>query len=189
MDDWLERKGNADGSLQIPVAYLTCNLTPPIGDEPALFTDDEVTTLFHEFGHGIHHLFTKMEQLDVSGISGVPWDAVELPSQFMENFCWEREGLNFISSHIETGETLPDDLFEALQKGRGFQSAMMMLRQIEFALVDFELHTFYNPDAPEDVLDIAQRIRNEVAVVQPPSYSIHLNSFSHIFAGGYDDGY
>ncbi|WEJ62722.1 M3 family metallopeptidase [Thiomicrorhabdus lithotrophica] len=189
MDSAITRWKHPQGQLQTPVTYLVCNFTPPIGDKEACLTHDEVTTLFHEFGHGIHHLFTKMEQLDVSGISGVPWDAVELPSQFMENFCWEREGLNFISSHIETGETLPDDLFEALQKGRGFQSAMMMLRQIEFALVDFELHTFYNPDAPEDVLDIAQRIRNEVAVVQPPSYSRQLHSFSHIFAGGYAAGY
>ncbi len=189
MDSAITRWKHPQGSIQTPVAYLVCNFTPPIGNKEACLTHDEVTTLFHEFGHGIHHLFTKMEQLDVSGISGVPWDAVELPSQFMENFCWEREGLNFISCHVETGEPLPEDLFESLKKGRGFQSAMMMLRQIEFALVDFELHTFYNPDSPESVLDIAQRIRNEVAVVQPPSYSRQLHSFSHIFAGGYAAGY
>ena len=189
MDSAITRWQHPEGKLQTPVAYLVCNFTPPIGDKEACLTHDEVTTLFHEFGHGIHHLFTKMEQLDVSGIAGVPWDAVELPSQFMENFCWEREGLDFISSHVETGETLPNDLFEALKKGRGFQSAMMMLRQIEFALVDFELHSFYNPDSPEDILNLSQRIRDEVAVVQPPGYSRQLHSFSHIFAGGYAAGY
>ncbi|WP_040727129.1 M3 family metallopeptidase [Thiomicrorhabdus sp. Kp2] len=189
MDSAITRWQHPKGQLQTPVAYLVCNFTPPIGDKEACLTHDEVTTLFHEFGHGIHHLFTKMEQLDVSGIAGVPWDAVELPSQFMENFCWEREGLDCISAHIETGETLPDELFQALKKGRGFQSAMMMLRQIEFALVDFELHTFYNPENPEAILDIAQRIRDEVAVVQPPSFSRTLHSFSHIFAGGYAAGY
>ncbi|WP_029408697.1 M3 family metallopeptidase [Thiomicrorhabdus sp. Milos-T2] len=189
MDSAITRWKHPNGQLQTPVAYLVCNFTPPIGDAEACLTHDEVTTLFHEFGHGIHHLFTKMEQLDISGIAGVPWDAVELPSQFMENFCWEREGIDFISSHVETGEILPNDLFEALQKGRGFQSAMMMLRQIEFALVDFDLHTFYNPESPEGVLDIAKRIRDEVAVVQPPSYARQLHSFSHIFAGGYAAGY
>ncbi|MDX1352251.1 MAG: M3 family metallopeptidase, partial [Thiomicrorhabdus sp.] len=189
MDSAITRWQHPKGELQTPVAYLVCNFTPPIGNKEACLTHDEVTTLFHEFGHGIHHLFTKMEQLDVSGIAGVPWDAVELPSQFMENFCWEREGLNLISSHVETQETLPDALFEALTKGRGFQSAMMMLRQIEFALVDFELHTFYNPDEPEPILAIAKRIRDEVAVVQPPEFSRTLQSFSHIFAGGYAAGY
>lgn len=189
MDSAITRWKHPHGSIQTPVTYLVCNFTPPIGDKEACLTHDEVTTLFHEFGHGIHHLFTKMEQLDVSGISGVPWDAVELPSQFMENFCWEREGLNFISCHTETGEPLPDDLFEALKKGRGFQSAMMMLRQLEFALVDFELHAHYNPNEPQDILKIAQSIRDEVAVIQPPSYSRQLHSFSHIFAGGYAAGY
>ena len=164
MDSAITRWKHPQGQLQTPVTYLVCNFTPPIGDKEACLTHDEVTTLFHEFGHGIHHLFTKMEQLDVSGISGVPWDAVELPSQFMENFCWEREGLNFISSHIETGETLPDDMFEALQKGRGFQYAMMMLRQIEVAMVYFELHTFYTPVCSEEVLDIAHRNRKQVSV-------------------------
>ncbi|BCN92268.1 oligopeptidase A [Thiomicrorhabdus immobilis] len=189
MDSAITRWKHPHGVIQTPVTYLVCNFTPPIGDKEACLTHDEVTTLFHEFGHGIHHLFTKMEQLDVSGISGVPWDAVELPSQFMENFCWEREGLNFISSHTETGEPLPDALFNALKKGRGFQSAMMMLRQLEFALVDFELHAHYDPAQPQDILQIAQKIRDEVAVVQPPSYSRQLHSFSHIFAGGYAAGY
>ncbi|MDG6774218.1 M3 family metallopeptidase [Thiomicrorhabdus sp. ZW0627] len=189
MDSAITRWKHSDGELQKPVAYLVCNFTPPVGDKPACLTHDEVTTLFHEFGHGIHHLLTEMEHLDVSGISGVPWDAVELPSQFMENFCWEREGLDLMSSHIETGEPLPDDLFESLKTSRGFQSAMMMVRQIEFALMDFELHSFYNPEEVENILDLAKRIREEVAVVQPPEYTRMLHSFSHIFAGGYAAGY
>ncbi len=189
MDSAVTRWKHPNGQLQTPVAYLVCNFTPPVGDKEACLTHDEVTTLFHEFGHGIHHLFTKMEQLDISGISGVPWDAVELPSQFMENFCWEREGLNFISSHVDTGEPLPEELLTALKKGRGFQSAMMMLRQIEFGLIDFELHTSFDPDQPEDILTLSRRIRDEVAVIMPPEYSRQLHSFSHIFAGGYAAGY
>ena len=189
MDSAISRWQMPDGTLQKPVAYLVCNFTPPVGDKPACLTHDEVTTLFHEFGHGIHHLLTKMNHLDVSGISGVPWDAVELPSQFMENFCWEREGIDLMSAHIETGEALPDDMLSALQKSRSFQSAMMMLRQIEFALADFELHAFYDPDNIENVLDLAQRIREEVAVMMPPEYNRFMHSFSHIFAGGYAAGY
>ncbi|HHS99259.1 MAG TPA: M3 family peptidase [Thiomicrospira sp.] len=189
MDSAVTRWKHQGGELQTPVAYLVCNFTPPVGDQPACLTHDEVTTLFHEFGHGIHHLMTEMEHLDISGISGVPWDAVELPSQFMENFCWEREGLDLMSAHIETGEPLPDELFEALKNSRGFQSAMMMVRQIEFALMDFELHSFYSPEEKEDILDLATRIREEVAVVKPPEYARQLHSFSHIFAGGYAAGY
>jgi oligopeptidase A len=189
MDSAVSRWKHSGGELQKPVAYLVCNFTPPVGDKPACLTHDEVTTLFHEFGHGIHHLLTQMEHLDISGISGVPWDAVELPSQFMENFCWEREGLDLMSAHIESGEPLPDDLFASLKASRGFQSAMMMVRQLEFALMDFELHSFYNPDEVEDILQLAKRIRDEVAVVQPPEYSRMLHSFSHIFAGGYAAGY
>ncbi len=189
MDSAVTRWKHQGGELQIPVAYLVCNFTPPVGDKPACLTHDEVTTLFHEFGHGIHHLMTQMEHLDISGISGVPWDAVELPSQFMENFCWEREGLDLMSAHIDSGEPLPDALFESLKNSRGFQSAMMMVRQIEFALMDFELHSFYSEQDKEDILDLAKRIRDEVAVVQPPEYARQLHSFSHIFAGGYAAGY
>ena len=189
MDSAITRWRHPQGALQQPVAYLVCNFTPPLEGQSACLTHDELTTLFHEFGHGIHHLMTEMEQLDISGISGVPWDAVELPSQFMENFCWEREGLNLISSHIETGETLPDELFESLKKSRGFQSAMMMLRQIEFSLADFEMHAFYNPEQIEAVADLSERIRQEVAVIMPPEYSRSMHSFSHIFAGGYAAGY
>lgn len=189
MDSALTRWKHPDGQLQTPIAYLVCNFTPPVGDKQACLTHDEVTTLFHEFGHGIHHLFTKIEQLDIAGINGVPLDAVELPSQFMENFCWEREGLNLISSHVDTGESLPEELLDSLKKTRGFQSAMMMVRQIEFGLMDFELHSSYNPEDPESVLELHQRIRNEVAVVIPPEYSRMPYSFSHIFAGGYAAGY
>jgi len=189
MDSAVTRWQMLDGSMQNPVAYLVCNFTPPVGDQPACLTHDELTTLFHEFGHGIHHLMTKMIHMDVSGISGVPWDAVELPSQFMENFCWEREGIDLMSAHIETGETLPDSMLESLQKSRSFQSAMMMLRQIEFALADFELHAFYDPENVEDLLNLAERIRQEVAVIIPPNYNRFMHSFSHIFAGGYAAGY
>lgn len=189
MDSAITRWRHPQGGLQQPVAYLVCNFTPPLEGQAACLTHDELTTLFHEFGHGIHHLMTQMEQLDISGISGVPWDAVELPSQFMENFCWEREGLNLISSHIDTGEILPDELFASLKKSRGFQSAMMMLRQIEFSLADFEMHAFYTPEHVESVADLSQRIREEVAVIMPPEYSRSMHSFSHIFAGGYAAGY
>ena len=189
MDSAVTRWKHQGGKLQTPVAYLVCNFTPPVGDQPACLTHDEVTTLFHEFGHGIHHLMTEMEHLDISGISGVPWDAVELPSQFMENFCWEREGLDLMSAHVDSGDPLPNDLFEALKNSRGFQSAMMMVRQIEFALLDFELHSFYSTEEHVDVLELAKRIRQEVSVIQPPEYARQLHSFSHIFAGGYAAGY
>ncbi|BBP44704.1 oligopeptidase A [Thiosulfatimonas sediminis] len=189
MDSAITRWQTSSGKLQTPVAYLVCNFTPPVGDKPACLTHDELTTLFHEFGHGIHHLLTKMIHLDISGISGVPWDAVELPSQFMENFCWERESLDLLSGHIETDEKLPQALFSALQASRGFQSAMTMLRQIEFALADFELHAFYQPDEVEALSALSQRIRAEVAVIMPPEYNRFMHSFSHIFAGGYAAGY
>lgn len=189
MDSAITRWQHSGGNLQTPVAYLVCNFTPPVGDKPACLTHDEVTTLFHEFGHGIHHLLTKMIHLDVSGISGVPWDAVELPSQFMENFCWERESLDLMSGHIETGDKLPESLFTSLKQSRGFQSAMMMLRQIEFALSDFELHAFYQPDEVEALSELSARIRQEVAVIMPPEYNRFMHSFSHIFAGGYAAGY
>lgn len=189
MDVVNSRWRHADGSLQAPVAYLVCNFTPPIGDKPACLTHDEVTTLFHEFGHGLHHMLTEMEHLEVSGINGVPWDAVELPSQFMENFCWEREGLDLISAHIDTGEPLPNDLFESLKQSRHFQSAMMLARQLEFSLFDFLLHAEYDPQQPEALQAVINRVRAEVAVIQPPSYQRFAHSFSHIFAGGYAAGY
>ena len=176
-----------DNQTQLPVAYLTCNFTPPVGDKPALLTHDEVVTLFHEFGHGLHHMLTKVDYAAVSGISGVAWDAVELPSQFMENFCWEKEGLALISGHFETGEPLPEDKLEKLLAAKNFQSAMMMVRQLEFSLFDFKLHKEYGKGL--NVQELLNQVRDQVAVVIPPKFNRFQNSFSHIFAGGYAAGY
>lgn len=176
-----------DNKTQLPVAYLTCNFTPPVGDKPALLTHDEVVTLFHEFGHGLHHMLTKVDYAAVSGISGVAWDAVELPSQFMENFCWEKEGLALISGHFETGEPLPEDKLEKLLAAKNFQSAMMMVRQLEFSLFDFKLHKEYHEGL--NVQDLLNKVRDQVAVVIPPKFNRFQNSFNHIFAGGYAAGY
>jgi oligopeptidase A len=191
MDDCIGRKRNVDGSLQIPVAYLTCNLTQPIGDDPALFTHDEVTTLFHEFGHGLHHMLTRVEHIGVSGINGVAWDAVELPSQFMENWCWERDALDSIAAHYQTGEPIPDELFKKMYAAKNFQSGMQMVRQIEFSLFDFRMYHEYKPEmkGTGSIQKILDEVRNEVAVVIPPSYNRFQHGFSHIFAGGYAAGY
>lgn len=191
MDDCIGRKRNVDGSLQIPVAYLTCNLTQPIGDDPALFTHDEVTTLFHEFGHGLHHMLTKVEHIGVSGINGVAWDAVELPSQFMENWCWEREALDSIAAHYQTGEPIPEELFNKMYAAKNFQAGMQMVRQIEFSLFDFRMYHEYQPElkGTGSIQKILDEVRNEVAVVMPPSYNRFQHGFSHIFAGGYAAGY
>ena len=189
MDTVVSRWKTSSGKLQVPVAYLVCNFTPAVADKPACLTHNEVTTLFHEFGHGLHHMLTEMIHFDVSGINNVPWDAVELPSQFMENFCWTREGIDLMTGHVETGEVLPDEMLYALQKGRGFQSAMMMLRQLEFSLFDFLAHANYQIDAPQEILDLARETKEEVAVIMPPEYSRFPQSFSHIFAGGYAAGY
>jgi oligopeptidase A len=174
---------------QTPVAYMTCNSTPPIGDEPALFTHNEVETLFHEFGHGLHHMLTNVEYLDVSGISGVEWDAVELPSQFMENWCWEREALDMFATHYQTGEKIPDELFQKMQASKNFQSGMMMVRQLEFSLFDMLIHSDNTAKEAGNIAKILQAVRDEVAVVQPPAFNRFENSFSHIFAGGYAAGY
>ena len=176
-----------DGGVQLPVAYLTCNFTPPVGDKPALLTHDEVVTLFHEFGHGLHHMLTQVDFSAVSGINGVPWDAVELPSQFMENWCWEKEGLALISSHVETGENLPDDKLERLLAAKNFQSAMGMARQLEFSLFDFRLHREYQPGI--SVQAVLNEVRDDVSVLKPPAFNRFQNGFSHIFAGGYAAGY
>ena len=176
-----------DNKTQLPVAYLTCNFTPPVGDKPALLTHDEVVTLFHEFGHGLHHMLTRVDYAAVSGISGVAWDAVELPSQFMENFCWEEEGLALISGHFETGEPLPEEKLEKLLAAKNFQSAMMMVRQLEFALFDFRLHKEYQEGL--NVQELLNQVREQVAVVIPPKFNRFQHSFSHIFAGGYAAGY
>ncbi len=188
MDECVIRRNSPEG-LEIPVAYLVCNFTPPVGDDPALLTHDEVVTLFHEFGHGLHHLLTRVDDPGVAGIQGVPWDAVELPSQFMENWCWQRESLPLISGHYRTGAALPPELFERLLAARNFQSGMKMLRQIEFALFDFRLHLEYDPARGGRVYEILREVRDRVAVIQPPSFNRFPHSFSHIFAGGYAAGY
>ncbi len=188
MDDCVTRKRRR-GSIQHPVAYLTCNFTPPVGNDPALLTHDEVTTLFHEFGHGLHHLLTQVENSGVSGIHGVEWDAVELPSQFMENWCWEREALDLISGHYKTGEKIPPGLFEKMLKARNFQSGMMMVRQLEFSLFDFLIHARYSPEAGGRIYETLAAVRRKVAVVIPPEFNRFAHGFSHIFAGGYGAGY
>lgn len=189
MDECINRWQRPEGSLQLPVAYLVCNFDAPVGDRPALWTHGEVTTLFHEFGHGLHHMLTTVNELGVSGIRGVPWDAVELPSQFMENFCWERQVVDLFARHHRNGESMPDELFDRMLAARNFQSAMMMLRQIEFALFDLLLHSEYDPAGKESVQELLDRVRREVAVITPPACNRFQNSFSHIFAGGYAAGY
>lgn len=188
MSDYCGRFKRKDG-LQIPVAFMTCNGTPPVGDKPALFTHDEVVTLFHEFGHGLHHMLTKVDYPDIAGINGVEWDAVELPSQFMENWCWEPEVLNLISGHWQTDESLPQVLFDKMQAARHFQTAMMMVRQLEFALFDMRLHMDPQAAEPGHLEQIQTAVRQQVAVVQPPVFNRMAHSFSHIFAGGYAAGY
>ncbi len=166
-----------------------CNLTPPVDGKPALFTHDEVTTLFHEFGHGLHHMLTRVDYIDVSGINGVAWDAVELPSQFMENWCWEREALDLISGHYETGEALPQALYEKMYAARNFGAGMQMVRQLEFSLFDFRLHLEYEPTRGARIQATLDAARDEVAVVPQPAYNRFQHGFSHIFAGGYAAGY
>ncbi|MFC2553314.1 MAG: oligopeptidase A [Rodentibacter sp.] len=189
MDDCIGRKRKLDGSIQTPVAYLTCNFNAPIGDKPALFTHDEVTTLFHEFGHGIHHMLTQIDVSDVAGINGVPWDAVELPSQFMENWCWEEDALAFISGHYETGEPLPKEKLAQLLKAKNFQAAMFILRQLEFGIFDFRLHHTFEPEKVNQILDTLKAVKSQVAVIKGVDWARTPHSFSHIFAGGYAAGY
>ncbi|MGY3996700.1 oligopeptidase A [Aeromonas veronii] len=189
MDVCLGRRYRQDGSLQKPVAYLTCNFNGPVDGKPALFTHNEVVTLFHEFGHGIHHMLTRIDVAGVAGINGVAWDAVELPSQFLENWCWESEALAFISGHYETGEPLPADLLEKMLTARNFQAAMQMLRQLEFALFDFRLHQEFDPANPVQLPALLDEVRSQVAVMTPPVFNRFQHSFSHIFAGGYAAGY
>jgi len=189
MADCRVRWRNLRGRLQLPVAFLTCNFTSPVNGKPSLLTHDEVTTLFHEFGHGLHHMLTQVDVMDVSGINGVAWDAVELPSQFLENWCWHPESLALIASHHETGEPLPEDLLNKLLAAKNFQSGMAMVRQLEFSLFDFRLHAEFIPDAPTNPLDMHRQVRSEIAVVQTPEFNRFPNSFSHIFSGGYAAGY
>jgi oligopeptidase A len=188
MDGCVTRRVTAHG-VQIPSAYLVCNFTPPVGDVPALFTHNEVTTLFHEFGHGLHHLLTRVDYAPVAGIHGVEWDAVELPSQFMENWCWEREALDLLAGHYQTGALIPEDLYRRMIAARNFQSAMQMVRQLEFALFDLRLHREFDPQQGGRVLDILDQVRRQVAVLMPPAFNRFPHSFSHIFAGGYAAGY
>jgi oligopeptidase A len=173
--------------LQTPVAHLVCNFADGVGGKPPLLTHDDVTTLFHEFGHGLHHMLTQVNERDVSGISGVEWDAVELPSQFMENFCWEWDVLQHMTSHVDTGAPLPRELFDKMLAAKNFQSGMQTLRQVEFALFDMLLHTEHDP--AQDVMPLLDQVRAEVAVIQPPAFSRTAHTFSHIFAGGYAAGY
>ncbi|WP_318478698.1 oligopeptidase A [Photobacterium leiognathi] len=189
MDECVVRRTRIDGSLQTPVAYLTCNFNRPVGDKPALFTHNEVVTLFHETGHGIHHMLTQVDIAAVSGINGVPWDAVELPSQFLENWCWEEEALAFISGHYETGEPLPKAMLDKMLAAKNFQSAMFILRQLEFGLFDFTLYTEYDPEVGAQVLDTLFKVKSRVSVVPSPEWGRFPHSFSHIFAGGYSAGY
>jgi oligopeptidase A len=188
MDEAITRRRKADG-VQVPVAYLNCNFSGPVGGRPALFTHDEVITLFHEFGHGLHHLLTRVDYLGVSGINGVEWDAVELPSQFMENFCWEWDVVEPMTRHADTGARLPRELFTKMLAAKNFQSGLQTVRQLEFALFDLHLHFDFDPEGPSTSLELLQRVRERVAVIVPPAYNRFPNNFSHIFAGGYAAGY
>ncbi len=191
MDDVRGRWARPEGSLQTPVAHLVCNFTPPLAADgaarPALLTHNDVTTLFHEFGHGLHHMLTRVDDIGVAGISGVEWDAVELPSQFMENFCWEWEVVRRLTAHVDTGEPLPRALFDRMLAAKNFQSGLQTLRQVEFALFDMRLHA--EPGAEADIQGLLDAVRREVAVLVPPAFNRFQHSFSHIFAGGYSAGY
>ncbi len=188
MDDCVSRKNGPDG-LQTPVAYLTCNFTPPANDDPALLSHNEVITLFHEFGHGLHHMLTKVDHLSVSGINGVQWDAVELPSQFMENWCWQKPALEIISGHYQTGAPLPESLLEKMLAAKNFQSGMFMIRQLEFSLFDFQIHLNFDPTKSSNIYSTLSAIRDQFSVVTAPAFNRFAHSFSHIFAGGYAAGY
>jgi oligopeptidase A len=188
MDDVITRRKKRDG-IQTPVAYLNCNFSGPVGDKPALFTHDEVITLFHETGHGLHHLLTQIEEIGVSGINGVEWDAVELPSQFMENFCWEWDVLKHMTARVDSGAPLPRELFDKMLAAKNFQSGLQTLRQIEFASFDMHLHDDFDPNGSRTAQDLIDDIRRQVAIIVPPAYNRFPNNFSHIFAGGYAAGY
>jgi oligopeptidase A len=188
MDECVNRMRTADG-VQLPVAFMTCNSSPPVGDKPALFTHDEVITLFHEFGHGLHHMLTLVDYASVSGINGVEWDAVEMPSQFMENWCWERDALNLFAKHYQTGAPLPEDMYQKLLAAKHFLVGMQMLRQLEFALFDLRLHLEYDPGQGGRIQYFVDAAREAVAVMKPPAFVRFQHSFAHVFAGGYAAGY
>ncbi|HEV8262614.1 MAG TPA: M3 family metallopeptidase [Burkholderiales bacterium] len=188
MDDAITRRRKAAG-IQTPVAYLNCNFSAPVGGRPAMFTHDEVITLFHEFGHGLHHLLTRVDVLGVSGINGVEWDAVELPSQFMENFCWEWDVLKDMTRHVDSGQSLPRALFDKMVAAKNFQSGLQTVRQLEFALFDMHLHHDFDPADAKTPLDLLDEVRSRIAVIIPPAYNRFPHGFSHIFGGGYAAGY
>jgi len=189
MDECRNRQFKANGELQLPVAYLVCNFAPPVGGKPALLTHGEVTTLFHEFGHGLHHMMTNIDVAGVAGINGVAWDAVELPSQLLENWCWQEESLRLFAKHYETGAALPEDLLQKMLAAKNFQAGMFVMRQLEFALFDLRLHMNYDPAAPASVQSVLNAVREEVAVIKAPDWNRFQHGFAHIFAGGYASGY
>jgi oligopeptidase A len=188
MDECVGRKQLASGKA-LPVAYLVCNFLPPGENRPALLTHDDVITMFHEFGHGLHHLLTRVNYPSLAGINGVAWDAVELPSQFLENYAWHPDVLRRISSHVDTGAALPEELQSQLMATRSFHAGLQMMRQLEFALFDFRLHAGYDPARGARVAEVLADVRREVAVVPVPDWNRFANSFGHIFAGGYAAGY
>jgi oligopeptidase A len=188
IDDCINRK-NLDGSPTLPVGYLVCNFAPPDAEHESLLTHDEIVTLFHEFGHMLHHLLTRVDYPSIAGINGVPWDAVELPSQFMENFAWNYDVLSRCSSHVESGEQLPQQLFDRLEESRHAGAGLAMMRQLEFGLFDFRLHAEYGPGDEVDVLSLLGEVREEVCLLDHPAYNRMPHGFSHIFAGGYAAGY
>ena len=188
MDGCLARRLTDDGP-RLPAAYLVCNFTPPVGDDPALLTHNDVITMFHEFGHGLHHLLTTVNYLPVAGIHGVEWDAVELPSQFLENWCWSREALALLAGHYRTGEPLPEELYRRMLAAKHFQAGIFMVRQLEFGLFDFRLHREFDPARGGRVLEVLDDVRRQVAVIVPPDYNRFANAFTHIFSGGYAAGY
>lgn len=189
MDNCCSRRIDSAGKIQLPVAFLTCNFTAPTVETPSLLTHNEVTTLFHEFGHGLHHMLTKIDAMPVAGINGVAWDAVELPSQFLENWCWEPSAIPLISGHYKTGEPLPAALLEKMLAAKNFQAGLFMMRQIEFALFDFKLHRDYSPQKPRPVQEVIDAVRSQIAVYPLPAFNRFQHSFTHIFAGGYAAGY
>ena len=189
MDECRNRQFKANGELQLPVAYLVCNFAPPLRGKPALLTHGEVTTLFHEFGHGLHHMMTNIDVAGVAGINGVAWDAVELPSQLLENWCWQEESLRLFAKHYQTGHGLPEDLLQKMLAAKNFQAGMFVMRQLEFALFDLRLHMNYNPVAPQPIQSVLNAVRKEVAVVNAPEWNRFQHGFAHIFSGGYASGY
>jgi oligopeptidase A len=189
MTDAYARRKLANGDIELPTGFVTCNFNAPVGNDPALLTHDDVNTLFHECGHAVQHLFTTVDYAGVSGINGIPWDAVEIASQFMENWCWEQQGVALIAKHYQTGAALPDTLFQKLIRAKNFQSAMQMVRQLQFALFDFRLHVEYDPKQSQQTQTILNEVRDQLAVFVTPEWNRFQHSFSHIFGGGYAAGY